>query len=352
MSSIMPFDGSSIVGYIIYLLWTCLALTERNWRNPVFTIVFAAEALLQQFVSDSLLKFALNLLDIVQSPTPPSLSDFKSLPTYVSKCWAVYLLVLEKPSSRPRIYVGSGTQSSHGVVHRLQNYNTKINLPHYIRQAFDDGYIITHTGLLCWAAVPAVLIRFPVRVLFVLLEATLAIVFWAMFSRSTDYGMPRLSPWNVKDITWDGCCSHSALLEGITGEDEGITVERVTAKLLELDRIRKQKMIVRTTATQPTLRANNKASQRYHCNTCNTSYMSSHALELHKTSQMHKSNVKGVTKVLSRPRDKRLTDENKKQKRFYCDTCQLACANNSKLQRHKKTPRHIEKAAKAAVSMT
>lgn len=38
--------------------------------------------------------------------------------------------------------------------------------------------------------------------------------------------------------------------------------------------------------------------------------------------------------------------------RFYCDTCQLACANNPKLQRHKKTPRYIEKAAKAAVSMT
>jgi hypothetical protein len=34
-----------------------------------------------------------------------------------------------------------------------------------------------------------------------------------------------------------------------------------------------------------------------------------------------------------------------------CDTL-LACANNSKLEKHKKTERHIEKAAKAANSMT
>jgi hypothetical protein len=75
-----------------------------------------------------------------------------------------------------------------------------------------------------------------------------------MRSQEKDYGMPRLSPWNAKDIAWDGCCSHSALLEGITGEDEGLTVEEITAKLVELDRVRKAKMVLRGVRTQPTLR--------------------------------------------------------------------------------------------------
>lgn len=164
--------------------------------------------------------------------------------------------------------------------------------------------------------------------------------------------MPRLSPWNAKDIAWDGCCSHSALLEGITGEDEGLTVEQITAKLVELDRIRKEKMVVRTAATQPILRANNKTSQRYHCEICNSSYQSNHALELHKTSKKHIDKVAGVTKVHSRPRDKVKAEENRAKKRFHCSICDLACATNSKLQRHYKTERHIEKAAKAANSMT
>jgi hypothetical protein len=352
MPSIMPYDGSGITRYVVYLLWTCLSLTESKWRNPVFTMVLATQVLLQQFVSDSLLEFAPNLSDVVQRTTPPLLSDFKSLPTHVCKCWAVYLHVLEKRRCRFRIYIGVGTQASHGVLHRLQNYDSQTSLPRHVQEAFDDGYTITHTGLLCWAAIPPVLLRFPVRVVFVLLEATVAIVFWAMISREKDYGMPRLSPWDAKDIAWDGCCSHSSLLEGVHGEEEGLTPEQIAAKLLEQDRIRKEKMVVRSIATQPTLRANNKATQRYHCNTCNKSYMSNHALELHKTSPMHKNNVMGIKKVLSRPRGKRLDDENRKQKRFFCDTCKLPCASNSKLQRHKETPRHIEKAAKAAASMT
>ena len=113
--------------------------------------------------------------------------------------------------------------------------------------------------------------------------------------------MPRLSPWNAKDIVWDGRCSHSALLERITGEDEGIMVEQITAKLDQLDRIRKAKMVIRSAATQPILRAENKALKRYHCDICNKSYMSEHALALHKTSQMHKYNAIGVKKYFQDP---------------------------------------------------
>ena len=96
-------------------------------------------------------------------------------------------------------------------------------------------YIGFTEGLLCRVSISEITIRFPVRVLFVLLEAIFSVVFWAMRSQEKDYEMPRLSPWNAKDIAWDGCCSHSALLEAITGEGEGLTVEQITAKLVELD---------------------------------------------------------------------------------------------------------------------
>jgi hypothetical protein len=196
-------------------------------------MVFATEALLQQHISDSLLTFAPSLLDIIQGSAPPSLAYFKSLPPYVNKCWAIYLIVFEKPSSHPRIYVSSGTNSVKGVDNRLQDYDRKTNVPRYVQQAFDDGYTITHKGLLCWASIPDVTIRFPVRVLFVLLEAIFSRRVLALRSQEKDYGIPRLSPWNAKDIAWDGCCSHSALLKAITGEDEGLTVEQITAKLVE-----------------------------------------------------------------------------------------------------------------------
>jgi hypothetical protein len=144
----------------------------------------------------------------------------------------------------------------------------------------------------------------------------------------------------------------SALLEAITGEDEGLTVEEIAAKPVELDRVRKAKMVLVSARTQPISRKNNKASKRYHCDICNKSCSSNHALELHKTSQMRINKAAGVTKVLSRPRDKALTDANRAQRKFHCAICDLACANNSKLEKHKKTSRHIEKAAKAANSMT
>ena len=86
MSRIGPLDASDIFVYVIWLAWTCLSLTDTKWRNPVFTMVFATEALLQQYISDGLLTFAPSLLDIIQGSAPSSLAYFKSLPTYVNKC--------------------------------------------------------------------------------------------------------------------------------------------------------------------------------------------------------------------------------------------------------------------------
>jgi hypothetical protein len=39
------------------------------------------------------------------------------LPTKVNKRWAVYLVLLEKSGSRPKIYIGSGTESLRVSLH-------------------------------------------------------------------------------------------------------------------------------------------------------------------------------------------------------------------------------------------
>jgi len=61
-----------------------------------------------------------------------------------------------------------------------------------------------------------------------------------MTSRTKDYGMPHLCPWSLEDIEYYGCCSHSALLEGIQGEEDGLTLEEIAAKQVEMVQTRKE----------------------------------------------------------------------------------------------------------------
>jgi hypothetical protein len=117
----MASEASDILEYVLWLVWSCLTLTPAKLKNPAFAMILATEDVLQQLLSDALLVFAPGLLDVFKAATPPSVSYFKSLPTYVKKCWAVYLLVLEKPGRRPKIYVGSGTSPSRGVISRSIN---------------------------------------------------------------------------------------------------------------------------------------------------------------------------------------------------------------------------------------
>jgi hypothetical protein len=138
-----------VLDYIVWLIWSCLTLTPTKLKNPAFAMALSTLDVLEQLLSDSLLIFAPVLLDVVQASTPPSMSYFKNLPTDVRTFWAVYLLVLEKPGCRPKIYVGSGTNRVGGAAKRFQDYDNQTTLPIYIRRALKDSYTIVHKGLLC-----------------------------------------------------------------------------------------------------------------------------------------------------------------------------------------------------------
>jgi hypothetical protein len=171
MPRIVPPTVIDIVDYMIWIIWTCLNHTDSKYKNPVFALVIGTEIILQKLISDGGLMFAPGHLDAVQTSKPPPLSYLKSLPTFSGKCWAVYLLVLEKSGSRPRIYIGTGTNTAYGVYKRFQNYEKLRKIPVDVQQAFDNGYTIVHKGLLCWSPIPAAAIRFPVRVLYIMIEA-------------------------------------------------------------------------------------------------------------------------------------------------------------------------------------
>lgn len=302
----MAAEASNILEYMLYMVWMCLTLTPRNMKNPVYALVFASKDMLQLLLSNCLLEFAPGLLEVFQAASPPSITYLKSLPDckqLLKQIWAVYLLVLEKPDCRPRIYVGSGTDSKGGVDSRLVRYESYLlsTKPVYVQQAFDEGYTITHKGLLCWIAIPTPAKAFPVRVLFVAMETTFSIILRAMRNRTKDYGLPSLSPWSSESMPYDGLCSHSALKEGIPGEEDGLTLEEINAKQVELDKIR-EKLVHMAQVLNPARRATNLASEKFKCVDCDQLFSSKLDLDRHYTSQKHLDKAAGVKKVLREPK--------------------------------------------------
>lgn len=234
----MSHETSDILEYMVWLVWSCLSLTPAALKNPIYAIVIATQDILQQLLSDSLLEFAPDLLDVLQASTPPSVSYFKRLPTDFDKHWGVYLLVLEKRGCRPRIYIGSGTHTARGLPARMYGYTSGTLIPRFVQQALDDGYRIVHKGLLCWCPIPTAGNGFKVRCLILAIETTFSFLLWAMKARTKTYGMPPLCPWSLEDIEYDGCCSHSALIEHIMNDSENLTLEQMAAKELEMEQRR------------------------------------------------------------------------------------------------------------------
>jgi hypothetical protein len=182
---------TDIVVFAVWLTWTCLSLTPAALKNGVYALVFPTSQQLEQLVLGSL-TFAPGLLDVLQSKTSPTTSYFRSLPLYLVKIWGVYLLVLEKPSHRPKVYIGSSTEGRSGLCTRMSQYDRGVNLPIYVRRALDDRYTISYKGLLCWSPLPTGAEKFPLHALFLAVEAA--------FSLFLDYGISQKGLWHASSL--------------------------------------------------------------------------------------------------------------------------------------------------------
>jgi hypothetical protein len=92
------------------------------------------------------------------------------------------------------------------------------------------GYRITHNGILCWAPIPTLKYRLLLCSLFRILETVFAFTLWAMASRTNTHGMPKLLPWSIEDLEYEGLCSHPALWESIIDENQGLNREQIAIK--------------------------------------------------------------------------------------------------------------------------
>ena len=228
-------------------------------EDPVFAIAIGTQATLQQLLSDSKLVFAPSLLANSQATTPPSISDFVALPICVSKCWGAYLLLLMKQNYRPRIYIGSGTDTRGGLAKRLRDYDAKTALPLYVERALNDGYSILLVSCSSCG------IKFQVRVLLLTLEAMFSLTLWAMKSRTEDYRMPALCPWSRESIEYDRCCGHSPLRESVIGQEHSLTVEQIAVKMKEIDERNQEADRARARISRPINVAANLAARKYVC---------------------------------------------------------------------------------------
>ncbi|SPO00107.1 uncharacterized protein DNG_02959 [Cephalotrichum gorgonifer] len=357
----------ALLSLVLSLCWLCLDKTPFLEKNVLFAQYFDSLDSVQEAAISAGLCFAPGLLDVLESSTPPPLAWFKSLPTTFRDRWGVYLLVLEKPASPLLLYIGSGTsRQDHGLSSRMAHYDKKISLPQYVESALDEGYKITSKGALCWAPMPGYLHVPIVRLLFILLETTLAYAFWTMKAKNGDYGMGFLCKWDRSTLGYEGLCSHPALNEGIRGDFE-LSPEQL--QVIEEERKEKFKFhhnknnqkwhqkkmaedreeyIRKSSERVAKSRANNPgrdiirqaarhakalAEEKHHYERCNLSFTTPGILQDHLKSAKHARKAKEATNP------------------FICRPCNYGVANQSNLTRHYKTERHqknVERFAKMA----
>lgn len=235
--------ATDAVHYFLQLCWLCLSTTSSNYKNPGYAILLPVFTAMSTVFLSSGLTFAPGLLATVQAADPPTLDFFRSLPTVGARgyrsMWAVYCLVLVKRDSRCKLYIGCATNTDGGVKQRISQYDRHDNLPYGVEAAIDEGFTIAHKGLLVQAKRPVPGITLALRAIFLVLETMFSIVFWTMQSRTKDYKMPRLCPWSIEDLDWDGCCTHFSIKEKIHGLGDSLTVEQAVE--LEVLRAKKAK---------------------------------------------------------------------------------------------------------------
>lgn len=137
--------------YILWVTWSLLTLVPKMLKNPVHDMLYPTQDVLEDMLSK--VTFAAGLIDVLLSSSPPTIDFFKSLPTHSKNLWGVYLILLEKASCRPKIYIGSSVKVA-GMNTRFTSYNDGHPSPQCVQHTIDNGFTITYKGVLCWTTVP------------------------------------------------------------------------------------------------------------------------------------------------------------------------------------------------------
>ena len=307
----MLFPAVDAWSLALLLSWSCLT-QNTSWINFRFKQIFTTQARLSAAFDLAGLTFCPGLFCIMQAATPPALTWFKSLSADIPKhVWGVYILVLEKPGCCRKLYIGSGTAMSRGARARVQEHFRDPMSAWCISDAKRDGYYITHAALLVHCPIPAPAVAPIIRATILALEAAFSCLFWAMRSRTEDYGFGNLCPWPKDTFEWDGLCSHSPLWDPIHGEDDldlsPEELEERAAAIKEKNRLYLQEY-GRAQRANPTEKSRQSQKQR---------------------NQNHQPKLRLKQQAAVENQD------------HYCSVCRQACRNGSDLRAHKRTKRHL-----------
>ncbi|GKT42172.1 uncharacterized protein ColSpa_02353 [Colletotrichum spaethianum] len=311
------YSAGTLFKLVLLVTWTCLEDTPFSMKNTLFARFFSSLDVLESTALLASLSFAPGLFSVLQAATPPAIQFFQSLPVGPKNCWGIYALVLEKPGSRPGLYIGSGTSTgtptAGGVALRFKQYDDGFLIPKWIKVALKDGYTITHKGLLCWIPRPGASDVPVFRLLFIALEATFTYIFWALKARHGGYG----------DFGYDGLCSHAALNEGVPGQFDLSPEELET-----LAKEREEKRLI--------LKAQNNSSWHYKQMAENyDEYITAANVRVAKS----RANNPGRNKKYQETKIKEALEE----QRFHCELCGLFFGTKQRLRNHENTPKHRRK---------
>ncbi|ESU13268.1 pyruvate carboxylase [Fusarium graminearum PH-1] len=234
---------------------------------------------------------------------------------------------------------------------RLGQYRRQELLPFYVKKALDNGFSITHYGLLCWSPIPDLTRAASLRGLFLVLEAAFTLWFWPIASRTKDYGMPRLFPWDTSTLIHDGCCSHFPLIEGALGLSASLSPEQIAA--VKVERRRKaqawfhtqNRAYRRARDRGPVSRRKRRvlASKKFSCITCGLVFDCAFHKRRHEATKNHRNKAAGQQfKTVTRWT---ITyAKNRAAKRYYCQPCDYAAGSRTTLKSHCESKAHLQKA--------
>lgn len=314
----MDSSTSALVNHIASATWQ--ALNSMPFRvHPIYLKHMSSCEAILQLISSVSITFSPGLLEVMQSSQPPAIEFFKSLDGETHKQWAIYLLVLEAPGQSPRIYIGSGTAFRDGVLSRLRKYSKKNTLPRFVEQSLEEGFDITHMGLLCWAPIPPVAAIVSSRTLFLALETTFSLAFWTMKPKDI-VGLSALCPWIVHELPYTGLCSHFSMQEPPAGTID-MTIEEIEAvgeAVMANHNEHKREMRKKRRATDEVWAEKERAMAR--------EYYS-------------RSYIRNPERYLVN--NQRCRAKNLAENKFPCNDCKVRFRDNHDLQKHLKTDLHL-----------
>lgn len=356
--------------------------------NPAFMSALGPKPHYDELCTKVPLSFAPGLSEVLASSSPPSSIDlFLSLPNpqRSNKLWTVYAVVLVKPGCRPKVYNGSGTDAKDGCSGRLNFYNNprSTRLPKFVKRAYADGFKLAHSGLLCWAPIPAASLVPRARARFIAIEALCTTIFFAAFETVCDTARVPLD-WDRDDVQYDPLGSHSPLMEKFAG-DLDLTPEQLASNAAARQERRKMLMALASKARDDRERAqdleghrtrkrnekrtwssNNKAkaygnerssitrtkaAKKHYCSVCDISFGKPGLLKNHLLTDSHRSKAANVAKnghyqpSKNTLRSAKSVAAVKASKKFFCAICDKSFGTPAHLKKHNDSKQHHAKEA-------